>query len=63
MTSQQLGREERKSQREKKYGVRDQDLGSSLNLGPFLMVLFIRMPYYLGDLKRDPNSENYPFRG
>ena len=34
MTSQQLGREERKSHREKKYGVRDQDSGSSLNLGP-----------------------------
>ena len=23
-------------------------------------VLFIRVPYYIGDLKRDPNLENYP---
>ena len=24
-------------------------------------VLFIRVPYYFGDLKRPPNLENYPF--
>ena len=24
-------------------------------------VLFIRVPYYIGDLERDPSSENYPF--
>ena len=23
-------------------------------------VLFIWVPYYVGDLKRDPNLENYP---
>ena len=23
-------------------------------------VLFIRVPYYIGDPKRDPNLENYP---
>ena len=23
-------------------------------------LLFIRVPYYIGDLKRDPNLENYP---
>ena len=26
------------------------------------MVLFIRVPYYLGDLKRDPNLDNYPYK-
>ena len=25
-------------------------------------VLFTRVPYYLRDLNRDPNLENYPFR-
>ena len=25
-------------------------------------VPFIRVPYYTGDLKRDPNLGNYPFR-
>ena len=25
-----------------------------------LGVLFIRVPYYTGDLERDPNLENYP---
>ena len=29
--------------------------GSSTNMGSFL----IRVPYYTGDLKRDPNLENY----
>ena len=24
-------------------------------------VLFIRVPYYIGDLKGDPNLENYPY--
>ena len=24
------------------------------------MSVFIRVPYYIGDLKRDPNLENYP---
>ena len=28
---------------------------------PF-QVLFIRVPYYIGDLKTDPNLENYSFR-
>ena len=36
-------------------------MGSSLNLGPF-RVLFIRVPYYFGNPKRDPNLENYPYR-
>ena len=26
-------------------------------------VLFIRVPYYFGDLERDPNLESYPERG
>ena len=25
------------------------------------MVLFVRVPYYIGDLERDPNSENFPY--
>ena len=24
-------------------------------------VLFIRVPYYIGDLKGDPSLENYPY--
>ena len=36
-------------------------MGSSLNPGPF-RVLFIRVPYYFGNPKRDPNLENYPYR-
>ena len=27
----------------------------------YFKVLFIRVPYYIGDLKRDPNLENYPY--
>ena len=30
-------------------------------LGSSLKVLFIRVPYYFGDLHRDPNLENYPY--
>ena len=26
-----------------------------------LVVLFIQVPYYIGDLKRDPILENYPY--
>ena len=26
-------------------------------------VIFIRVPYKIGDLKRDPNLENYPCGG
>ena len=37
-------------------------MGSSLKLGSQFRVLFIRVPYYIGDMKRDPNSENYPYR-
>ena len=37
-------------------------MGSSLNSGPLLGVLFyMRVPYYIGDLKRDPTLENYPY--
>ena len=36
------------------------DKGSFLNFGPLLGVLFIRVPYCSGDLKRDPDLENYP---
>ena len=36
-------------------------MGSSPIYGPF-RVLFIRVPYYIGDLERDPNLENYPYR-
>ena len=25
-----------------------------------IRVLFIRVPYYIGDIKGDPNFENYP---
>ena len=32
------------------------------NLGSPFHVLLIRVPYYIGDLERDPNLENYPFR-
>ena len=28
-------------------------------LGPLWGVLFIRVPYYVWDLKRDPTLENY----
>ena len=28
----------------------------------FGSFFFIRVPYSIGDLKRDPNSENYPYR-
>ena len=31
-------------------------------LGSLLGVLFARVPYYIGDLKRDPNLENYPYK-
>ena len=33
---------------------------SSLNWGPFRGP-FIRVPHYVGDLKRDPNLGNYPY--
>ena len=26
------------------------------------LAVSIRVPYYIGDRKRDPNLENYPFR-
>ena len=42
---------------------RSHDAGSSLNEGPvgvLFFVFFIRVPYYFGDLKRDPNLESYP---
>ena len=28
---------------------------------PLRGSFFIRVPYYIGDLKRDPNIESYPF--
>ena len=31
-----------------------------LYFGAPFRVLFIRVPYYIGDLKRDPNLENCP---
>ena len=34
-------------------------MGSFLIRVPF-RVLFIRAPYYIGDVNRDPNLENYP---
>ena len=27
---------------------------------PFYRVLLIRVPYYIGDLNREPNLENHP---
>ena len=38
-------------------------MGSSLKLGSLLGSLFLRVPYYIGDLKRDPSLENHPYRG
>ena len=35
-----------------------QTYGQFSKLGSCLGVLFIRVPYYSGDLKRDPNLEN-----
>ena len=37
---------------------------SSLNfkLGSLSGFFFVRVPYYIGDLKGDPNLENYPHR-
>ena len=26
-------------------------------------MIFIRVPYYIGDLKRESNLENHPYRG
>ena len=35
-------------------------MGSSLNSDPFWCPFCLkRVPYYIGDLKRDPNLENY----
>ena len=34
-------------------------IGSSLTKVPF-GVPFIRVPYYIGDVKGDPDLENYP---
>ena len=33
---------------------------SSFKIRVPFRVRLIRVPYYIGDLKRDPNSENYP---
>ena len=30
--------------------------------GFLLGVPFIRVPHYIGDLKRDPSVENYPYQ-
>ena len=45
-------------------------LGKALYIGQFSKkirvpfgVLFIRVPYYVGDLKRDPGLENYTIVG
>ena len=35
--------------------------GSISKFESLLRVLFIRVPYYIGDLERDPNLENYPY--
>ena len=35
-------------------------MGSSLNHG-LLLGLFVRLPCYIGDLKRDPTLDNYPY--
>ena len=35
-------------------------MSGSLNWGPFLGGLCIRVPYYIGDPNRDPDLENYP---
>ena len=36
-------------------------MGSSLSYGSLFSVLFIRVPCYVGDPKRDPHLENYPY--
>ena len=33
-------------------------MGSALNQRPFFEVLYARVPYYIGDFRRDPNLEN-----
>ena len=38
-------------------------MGSSLKLGLLLGVMFMRVPSHIGDLKRDPNLENYSYEG
>ena len=39
------------------------DLSSFLDEGPFwcYFLCYIRVPYYVRDLKWDPNLENYPY--
>ena len=36
-------------------------MGQCSKLGPLLGVLFIRVPYYIGDLQQDPDLENYRY--
>ena len=36
-------------------------MGSSLHWGPFLGSFLLKVPYYLWDLKRNLDLENYPF--
>ena len=38
-------------------------MGSSLKIRVPFWVPFIRVPYYVGDLNRDPNLSNYPYVG
>ena len=35
--------------------------GYFFKLGSLWGVLFVRVPYYMGDQKPDPNLENYPY--
>ena len=34
-------------------------MDSSLNQGPFIGFLFLRVPHYIEDPEKDPNLENY----
>ena len=38
-------------------------MGGSLDSGPFWGVLVLRVPYYIRDLKRDPNCKELPTGG
>ena len=42
-------------------GASPEAYGQFSKLGSLLGPFLIRVPYYTGDLKRDPNLENYPY--
>ena len=42
--------------------AREHGSGQFSRVGSLLGFLFIRVPYYIGDLTRGPNLENYPYK-